>query len=110
MIHDYSNYEFLNNYELKNLKEENICELCVSGKYNYEDIYIFFLTNYIYLKNNKDYINAAKLAYLISYYIFILWTPARSEFLSKYYIEIAIQLDPNNKEYVNFYNFILSGN
>lgn len=110
MLHDYSNYEFIDKNDILNILEDDICNLHMSEKYRPEDIYLFLLTNFIYNKNNNDNISAARLSYLISYYIFVLWTPPRSEFLSRYYIDISINLDPQNEEYIKFHEFILDGN
>lgn len=70
----------------------------------------FYLLNLYYLYLDKNmYEEVAYLAYLISYYLFVIDTPFGSEFISKKYAEKAIKY--NSKErYREWLKYIESGN
>ena len=73
-----------------------INEEILSDIFSEDDFYknntYFYLLNLYYLYLDKEmYKEVAYLAYLISYYLFILETPFGSEFISKKYAKYALK-------------------
>ncbi len=76
----------------------------------YKNNTYFYLLNlyYLYLEKNM-YKEVAYLAYLISYYLFVIETPFGSEFISKKYAEIAVKYD-DIENYREWLDYIENGN
>lgn len=110
MTSDYSNDCFIDEEDILIFNETDLCNLYSYGNYDFHDIYILLLSNLIYYKKMNNSKVTARISFLISYFIFVLWTPPMSEFLSTYYIELSLHYDKGNNFYKDFYNFILKGN
>ena len=82
------------------------------GSNDAEKANIFFNLQYIFLRlkdsENKDL--AAHIAFIISYYIFVLLTPPHSEEIALYYAIEAAKLANMDEKYTNWIEFVKSGN
>lgn len=91
------------------INEDILADISSENDYYRSNTY-FYLLNlyYLYLDKNK-YKEAAYLAYLISYYLFIIETPFGSEFISKKYAEYAVKYD-DSKKYIEWLEYVKRGN
>lgn len=110
MTSDYSNDCFIDEDDILIFNEADLGDLFSYDDFNCHDVYILLLSNLIYYKKMNNGRVVAKISFLISYFIFVLWTPPMSVFLSTYYIELSLNYDSSNDLYKDFYNYVLEGN
>lgn len=91
------------------INEDILSDISLEDDFYKSNTY-FYLLNLYYLCLDKNmYEEVAYLAYLISYYLFVIDTPFGSEFISKKYAEKAIKYD-NTEKYREWLKYIENGN